>query len=165
MFFLFIVSKTTMNYKRLFNSQERFVGKRQGWRIFLDKEAKYYALNKNDKSPAFTYRSDLNRWIANRDKQMRDQQTSNQAELFWQTPLVGWHDYAMREKIVGARSAVYIVALAERRKRSTIIRCELAKQNRADAWTVKACEIEQRCASVKSLADSQSRGDQDRVKD
>ena len=71
-----------MNYKRLFNSQERFVGKRQGWRIFLDKEAKYYALNKNDKSPAFTYRSDLYRWIANRDKQLRDQHTSNQAELF-----------------------------------------------------------------------------------
>ena len=57
-----------MNYKQLFNSQERFIGKRQGWRIFLDKEAKYYALNKNDKSPAFTYRSELNRWIANRDK-------------------------------------------------------------------------------------------------
>ena len=71
-----------MNYKRLFNSPERFVGKRQGWRIFLDKEAKYFALNKNDNSPAFTYRSDLNRWIADRDKQLRDQQTSNQADLF-----------------------------------------------------------------------------------
>ena len=79
-----------MNYKRLFTSQERYIGKRQGWRIFLDKEAKYYALNKTDKSPAFTYRSDLNRWIANRDKQLRDQQTSNQTELFWQPPFVGW---------------------------------------------------------------------------
>ena len=155
-----------MNYKRLLNSQERFVGKRLGWRIFLDKEAKYYALNKTDKSPAFTYRSDLNRWIANRDKQMRDQQTSNQAELFWrQTPLVGWHDYAMRVKTAGARSAVCIVALAEPRKRSTIIRCELEKRNRADAWTVKVCEIERRCASVKSLADSRLKGAQDRAKD
>ena len=122
-----------MNYKRLFTSQERFIGKRLSWRIYLNKEAKYYALNKNDKSPAFTYRSDLNRWIANRNKQLREQQTSNQAELFWQPPLVGWHDYAMQEKIVGARSAVYIVALAEPRKRSTITRCELAKRNRAVA--------------------------------
>ena len=39
----------------------------------------------------------------------------------------------MREKIVGARNAVCIVALAERKKKSTIIRCELAKRNRADA--------------------------------
>ena len=153
-----------MDYKRLFVSQERFIGKRLNWRIFLDKEAKYYAMNKNDKSPAFTYRSDLNRWIANRDKQLRDQQTSNQAELFWQPPLVGWHDYAMQGKIVGARSAVYIVALAEPRKRSTITRCELAKRNRADAWTLKACMIEIGCAKDKSLADSQSRADQDLVK-
>ena len=72
-----------MNYKPLFTSQERYIGKRQGWRIFLDKEAKYYALNKNDKSPAFTYRSDLNRWIGNRDKQLRELQNSQQPELFW----------------------------------------------------------------------------------
>jgi hypothetical protein len=39
----------------------------------------------------------------------------------------------MQEKIVGAKSAVYIVALAEPKKKSTIIRCELAKRNRADA--------------------------------
>ena len=71
-----------MNYKRLFHSQERYIGKRQGWRIFLDKEAKYYALNRNDKSPAFTYRSDLNRWIANRDKQLRELENSKQPELF-----------------------------------------------------------------------------------
>ena len=71
-----------MNYKRLFISQERYIGKRQGWRIFLDKEAKYYALNKNDKSPAFTYRSDLNRWIANRDNQLRELENSQQPELF-----------------------------------------------------------------------------------
>ena len=71
-----------MNYKRLFTSQERYIGKRQGWRIFLDKEANYYAISKSDESPAFTYRSDLNRWITNRDKQLRDQQTSYQAELF-----------------------------------------------------------------------------------
>ena len=71
-----------MDYKRFFTRKFRYIGKRQGWRIFLDKEAKYFALNKTDKSPEFTYRSDLNRWIANRDKQLRDQQTSNQAELF-----------------------------------------------------------------------------------
>ena len=71
-----------MDYKRLLTSQERYIGKRQGWRIFLDKEAKYYALNKNDKSPAFTYRSDLNRWIANRDKQLRELENSKQPELF-----------------------------------------------------------------------------------
>ena len=71
-----------MNYKRLFNSQERFIGKRSNWRIFLDKKAKYYALNKTDKSPAFTYRSDLNRWIANRDKQLRELENSQQPELF-----------------------------------------------------------------------------------
>lgn len=70
----------------------------------------------------------------------------------------------MRGRIVGARSAVCIVAVAERKKKSTIIRCELAKRNRADAWTVKACEIERRCANVKSLADSQLKGDQDRAK-
>jgi len=71
-----------MDYKRLSNSKERFIGKRLSYRIFLNKDAKYYAINNNDKSPAFTCRSDLNRWIANRDKQLRDQQTSKQAELF-----------------------------------------------------------------------------------
>jgi hypothetical protein len=143
-----------MNYKRLFISQERYIGKRQGWRIFLDKEAKYYALNKNDKSPAFTYRSDLNRWIANRDKQIRDQQTSNQAELFWrQTPLVGWRDYAMREKISGAKAAGYIVAFAERKKKSMIGRCVKVRRNRAGVWTLKACMIEIECDNDKSLAD------------
>ena len=30
----------------------------------------------------WSFRSDLNRWIANRDKEMCDQQTSNQAKLF-----------------------------------------------------------------------------------
>ena len=155
-----------MNYKRLFNSQERFVGKRQGWRIFLDKEAKYYALNKTDKSPAFTYRSDLNRWIANRDKQLRELENSQQPELFWrQFPVVDLRALATLGKTAGARSAVCIVALAEPRKKSTITRCELAKRNRADAWTVKACEIEIECVNVKSLADSRSRGDQDRAKD
>ena len=153
-----------MDYKRLSNSKERFIGKRLSYRIFLNKDAKYYAINKNDKSPAFTYRSHLNLWIKNRVEQIRDQQTSKQAELFWQTPLVGWYDYAMQVKIVGARSAVYIVALAAPRKRSTITRCELAKRNRADAWTVKVCEIVRRCANVQSLADSQSRGDLDRAR-
>ena len=71
-----------MNYKRLSNLKERFIGKRLSYRIFLNKEAKYYAINKNDKSPAFTHRTDLNRWIKNRVEQIRDQQTSNQAELF-----------------------------------------------------------------------------------
>ena len=71
-----------MDYKRLSNSKERFIGKRLSYRIFLNKEAKYYAINNNDKSPTFTNRTDLNRWIKNRVEQMRDQQTSNQAELF-----------------------------------------------------------------------------------
>ena len=39
----------------------------------------------------------------------------------------------MRVRIVGAKSAVYIVALAERKKKLTITRCELAKRNLADA--------------------------------
>ena len=39
----------------------------------------------------------------------------------------------MQEKIVGAKSAVYIDALAERKKQLTITRCELVKRNRADA--------------------------------
>ena len=71
-----------MNYKRLSNYKDRFIGKRSSYRIFLNKEAKYYAINKNDKSPAFTHRTDLNRWIKNRVEQISDQQTSNQAELF-----------------------------------------------------------------------------------
>ena len=146
-----------MNYKRLSNSKERFIGKRLSYRIFLNKDSKYYAINKNHKSPSFTHRTDLNRWIKNRVEQMRDQQTSNQAELFWQPPLVGWLDYAMQEKIVGARSAVCIVALAERKKKSTIIRCELAKRNRADAWTVKVCEIETKYENAPPLADERSR--------
>ena len=71
-----------MNYKRLSNLKERFIGKRLSYRIFLNKEAKYYAINKNDKSSTFTNRTDLNRWIRNRIEQIRDQQTSNQTELF-----------------------------------------------------------------------------------
>ena len=71
-----------MNYKRFFTRKFRYIGKRQGWRIFLDKDAKYFAINKNDKSPEFNYRSDLNRWIANRDKQMRELENSQQPELF-----------------------------------------------------------------------------------
>ena len=71
-----------MDYKRLSNSKERFIGKRLSYRIFLNKEAKYYAIKKNDKSPTFTNRTDLNRWIKNRVEQMNDQQTSKQAELF-----------------------------------------------------------------------------------
>ena len=71
-----------MDYKRLSNYKDRFIGKRLSYRIFLNKNAKYYAINKNDKSPAFTYRSHLNLWIKNRVEQMNDQQTSKQAELF-----------------------------------------------------------------------------------
>ena len=71
-----------MDFKRLSNTKERFIGKRLSYRIFLNKDAKYYALNKTDKSPAFTYRSDLNRWIANRDEQMRELENSKQPELF-----------------------------------------------------------------------------------
>ena len=71
-----------MDYIRLSNSKDRFIGKRLSYRIFLNKEAKYYAINKNDKSPTFTNRTDLNRWIKNRIEEIRDQQTSNQTELF-----------------------------------------------------------------------------------
>ena len=71
-----------MDYKRLSNSKERFIGKRLSYRIFLNKDAKYFAIHKNDKSPTFTLRSDLNRWIKNRVEQISDQQKSNQAELF-----------------------------------------------------------------------------------
>ena len=71
-----------MDFKRLSNSKERFIGKRLSYRIFLNKDAKYYAIHKNDKSPTFTYRTDLNRWIKNRVEQISDQQMSNQAELF-----------------------------------------------------------------------------------
>jgi predicted component of type VI protein secretion system len=71
-----------MDYKSLSNLKERFIVKRLSYRIFLNKEAKYYAINKNDKSPTFTNRTDLNRWIKNRIEELRDQQTSNQAELF-----------------------------------------------------------------------------------
>ena len=39
----------------------------------------------------------------------------------------------MRGKIDTAKSAACIVALAERKKRSMITRCELAKRNSADA--------------------------------
>ena len=71
-----------MDYKRLSNLKERFIGKRLSYRIFLNKNAKYYAINKNDKSPTFTHRTDLNRWIKNRIEEIRNQQTSKQAELF-----------------------------------------------------------------------------------
>ena len=71
-----------MDYKRLSNYKNRFIGKLLSYRIFLNKDAKYYAINKNDKSPTFTHRTDLNRWIKNRVEQISDQQKSNQAELF-----------------------------------------------------------------------------------
>ena len=71
-----------MDYKRLSNSKERFIGKRLSYRIFLNKDAKYYAINKNDKSPTFTHRTDLNRWIKNRVEQMRELENSQQPELF-----------------------------------------------------------------------------------
>ena len=72
-----------MDYKRLSNSKERYIGVvYRSWRIFLNKDAKFYAINKNDKSPTFTNRTDLNRWIKNRIEEIRNQQTSNQAELF-----------------------------------------------------------------------------------
>ena len=71
-----------MDYKRLSNSKERFIGKFKSWRIFLSKYAKYYAIKGNDKTPTFTNRTDLNRWIKNRIEEIRNQQTSNQAELF-----------------------------------------------------------------------------------
>ena len=71
-----------MDFKRLSNLKERFIGKRLSYRIFLNKDAKYYAIHKNDKSPTFTHRTDLNRWIKNRVEQISDQHTSNQAELF-----------------------------------------------------------------------------------
>jgi len=72
-----------MDCKRLSNSKERYIGVvYRSWRIFLNKDAKFYAINKNDKTPTFTNRTDLNRWIKNRIEEIRDQQTSKQAELF-----------------------------------------------------------------------------------
>ena len=71
-----------MDYKRLSNSKERFIGKRLSYRIFLNKDAKYYAINKNDKSPTFTNRTDLNRWIRNRIEQIREIESLQQPELF-----------------------------------------------------------------------------------
>jgi hypothetical protein len=71
-----------MDYKRLSNYKDRFIGKRLSYRIFLNKDAKYYAINKNDKSPAFTYRSHLNLWIKNRIEQLREIESSQQPELF-----------------------------------------------------------------------------------
>ncbi len=72
-----------MDYKRLSNSKERYIGVvYRSWRIFLNKDAKFYAINKNVKTPTFTNRTDLNRWIKNRIEEIRNQQTSNQAELF-----------------------------------------------------------------------------------
>ena len=71
-----------MNYKRLSNYKDRFIGKRLSYRIFLNKEAKYYAINKNDKSPTFTNRTDLNRWIRNRIEQIREIESLQQPELF-----------------------------------------------------------------------------------
>ena len=71
-----------MDYKRLSNYKDRFIGKRLSYRIFLNKEAKYYAINKNDKSPTFTNRTDLNRWIRNRIEQIREIESLQQPELF-----------------------------------------------------------------------------------
>ena len=71
-----------MDYKRLSNSKERFIGKRLTYRIFLNKDAKFYAINKNDKSPTFTNRTDLNRWIKNRIEQLREIESLQQPELF-----------------------------------------------------------------------------------
>ena len=71
-----------MDYKRLSNSKKRFIGKRLSYRIFLNKEAKYYAIKKNDKSPTFTNRTDLNRWIKNRIEQLREIESLQQPELF-----------------------------------------------------------------------------------
>ena len=71
-----------MDYKRLSNYKDRFIGKRSSYRIFLNKEAKYYAINKNDKSPTFTNRTDLNRWIRNRIEQIREIESLQQPELF-----------------------------------------------------------------------------------
>jgi hypothetical protein len=77
--------------------------------------------------------------------------------LFWQPPLVGWHDYAMRVKTVGARSAVCIGAFAGPKNLSTITRSALAKQNRADAWTEKVCKIQTKSENALPLAEEQSK--------
>ena len=71
-----------MDYKILTNSKERYIGKFKSWRIFLSKYAKYYAIKGNDKSPTFTNRTDLNRWIKNRIEQIREIESSQQPELF-----------------------------------------------------------------------------------
>ena len=72
-----------MNYKRLSKSKERYIGVvYRSWRIFLNKDAKFYAINKNDKTPTFTNRTDLNRWIKNRIEQIREIESSQQPELF-----------------------------------------------------------------------------------
>ena len=72
-----------MNYKRLSKSKERYIGVvYRSWRIFLNKDAKFYAINKNDKTPTFTNRTDLNRWIKNRIEQLREIESSQQPELF-----------------------------------------------------------------------------------
>jgi hypothetical protein len=72
-----------MNYKRLSKSKERYIGVvYRSWRIFLNKDAKFYAINKNDKTPTFTNRTDLNRWIKNRIEEIRKIESSQQPELF-----------------------------------------------------------------------------------
>ena len=72
-----------MDYKRLSKSKERYIGVvYRSWRIFLNKDAKFYAINKNDKSPTFTNRTDLNRWIKNRIEEIREIESSQQPELF-----------------------------------------------------------------------------------
>jgi|TARA_R100000093_G_C1890765_1_gene56875 hypothetical protein len=72
-----------MDYKRLSKSKERYIGVvYRSWRIFLNKDAKFYAINKNDKTPTFTNRTDLNRWIKNRIEQLREIESSQQPELF-----------------------------------------------------------------------------------
>ena len=72
-----------MNYKRLSKSKERYIGVvYRSWRIFLNKDAKFYAINKSDKTPTFTNRTDLNRWIKNRIEEIREIESSQQPELF-----------------------------------------------------------------------------------
>ena len=78
-----------MNYKRLFTSQDRYIGKFKGWRIFLSKYAKYYAIKENEKTHFFNNRKELNKWIVILEAEKAEKRLSQQPELFWrQFPVV-----------------------------------------------------------------------------
>ena len=71
-----------MDYKRLSNSKERFIGKFKSWRIFLSKYAKYYAIKGNEKTHFFNNRQELNKWIVILEAEKAEKRLSQQPELF-----------------------------------------------------------------------------------